>query len=111
MKTMKEIITVALLLGMIGSVWAADVNWKNTSGDRLWRNAANWQDKDTLVARVPTSADKAAIRQGGDGPMIDSSTAAVANTVVLGDHSSPADTLDITGGSLITNSWFILVFP
>jgi len=102
------LISVILLLGMVGTALAGDVNWKNTSGDRLWRNAANWQDKDTLEVRLPTAADKAAIRQGGYGPIIDSSTAAVANTVVLGDHSSPADTLDITGGSLTTQSWFIL---
>ena len=95
------LISVMLLLGMAGSA-LADVNWTNGDGDRLWRNGANWD------VGVPTGADKACIRQGGDGPIIDSSTAAVANNVVLGDHSSPGDTLDITGGSLTTGGWFIL---
>ncbi len=91
-----------VLLGMVGDALAADVDWTNGGGDRLWRNAANWN------VGVPTADDKAAIRQGGDGPIVDSSTTAVANVVVLSDWSSFGDSLDMTGGSLTTNSWFII---
>ncbi len=106
MKTIKKTISVILLLGIVGSAFA-DVDWNNGGGDRRWDNAANWWDNVTLTARVPGSGDKGAIRQGGVGPIIDSSTAAVANVVVCGDWGH-TDSLDITGGSLTTNSWIIL---
>ncbi len=96
------LISVILLLGVVGNALAVDIDWTNGGGDRLWRNAANWN------FGVPAAADKAAIRQGGVGPIIDSSTSAVAANVVLGDWTSPADTLDMTGGSLTTSDWFIL---
>jgi hypothetical protein len=97
------LISVILLLGLFGSAFAADVQWNNAGGDRLWRNASNWD------LGVPTSADKAAIRDDTIlGPIIDSSTAAVANQVVCGDWSSTSDTIDMTGGSLTTGAWFIL---
>ena len=98
------LISVVLLLGMAGSALAIDSNWNNNGGDREWDNVNNWS------AGVPTGADKAGIRHSvPDGPIIDSGTAAVANVIVLGDWSS-TDTLDITGGSLTTNGWFILAY-
>jgi T5SS/PEP-CTERM-associated repeat protein len=79
-------------------------DWTNDSNDRLWRTAANWSG-----GAVPTSADKAAIRNSAIlGPIIDSSTTAEANQIVLGDWSSSSDTLDMTGGSLTVTQWFIL---
>ena len=90
-----------LLLGVVGSAFAQNVDWTNGGVDRLWRNGANWN------LGVPTGADKACIRQSGDGPIIDSSTAAVANDVVCGDWGH-TDAIDITGGSLATGGWFIL---
>ncbi|MDD5134417.1 MAG: hypothetical protein PHP01_03275 [Phycisphaerae bacterium] len=79
-------------------------DWTNGNGDRLWRVAANWSGN-----AVPIGSDKAAIRNDTIlGPIIDSSTTAVANQVVLGDWSSTSDTLDITGGTLTTNSWMVL---
>ena len=43
-----------------------DRNWTNTNGNRLWSTAANWSG-----SVVPTSADKAAIRnQAISGPII-----------------------------------------
>ena len=79
-------------------------DWTNGAGDRLWRVAANWSGN-----AVPTGSDKAAIRNDTlNGPIIDSSTTAVANQVVLGDWSSTHDTLNMTGGTLTTNSWIVL---
>jgi len=103
----KKIIFVILLLGIVGSAFA-DVDWNNGGGDRRWDNAANWWDNVTLTAHVPGSGDKVGIRQGGDGPIIDSSTAALANQCVLSDWGSFGDAIDITGGSLTTGGWFIL---
>jgi hypothetical protein len=98
------LISVVLLLGLVGNASAADVQWNNAGGDRLWRNSANWAG-----GAVPTSADKAAIRDSSvSGPIIDASTTGQANQVVLGDWSSTSDTLDMTGGSLTTGAWFIL---
>ena len=90
-----------LLLGVAGNA-LADTDWYNTSGNRRWDNAANWD------LGVPDTADKAGIRHSiPDGPIIDSSTAAVANVVVCGDWGH-TDVMDITGGTLTTNGWFIL---
>ena len=95
-----------------GVVWSfttaaatgVDRNWTNTNGNRLWSTAANWSG-----SVVPTGADKAAVRNAAVlGPIINSSTNAVANTVVVGDWSSTNDTLDMTGGTLTVNSWFVL---
>ncbi|MDD5134062.1 MAG: fibronectin type III domain-containing protein, partial [Phycisphaerae bacterium] len=93
-----------VLLGIVGSAFAADIQWDNSGGDRLWRTATNWD-----LNQVPTTADKAAIRNAAvQGPIIDSSTTAQAAQVVVGDWSSSSDTLDITGGSLTATSWFVL---
>jgi len=93
-----------LLLSLAVNVSAEDRDWTNGSGDRLWRTTANWNG-----GAVPTSADKAAIRNAAIlGPIIDSSTTATADVVVLGDWASSHDTLDMTGGSLTTTNWFIL---
>ncbi|NIO16913.1 MAG: hypothetical protein GTN70_07930, partial [Deltaproteobacteria bacterium] len=98
------LISIVLLLALVGNASAADVDWNNAGGDRLWRNGANWAG-----GAVPTSADKAAIRDASvSGPIIDSSTTAVANQVVCGDWGSTSDTLDMTGGSLTIGQWFIL---
>ena len=103
MSMCKKMIFVMLVLGIVGSAFAADINWTNGGGDRRWDNASNWS------AGVPTSLDKAAIRNDTIlGPIIDSATAAVPNLVVVGDWVSTADTLDMTGGTLTTGGWFIL---
>jgi hypothetical protein len=98
------LISLVFLLSMTVGAFAADVQWDNSGGDRLWRTATNWSNN-----AVPTSADKAAIRNASVlGPIIDSSTTAVVAQVVLGDWSSTYDTLDMTGGSLTTSSWFVI---
>jgi len=101
------LISLVLLLGMVGNVSAVDRNWTNTNGNRLWTTAANWSG-----SVVPTSADKAGIRnQAILGPIIQSGMAAVANQIVVGDYSSTKDTIDMTGGTLTTsgtNAWIIL---
>ena len=101
MKTIKKMISVVLLLGMVGNALAVDTNWTDGGGDRAWDNASNWSDG------VPGGGDKAAIRAGIPGPIIDPSTTAAANVIVVGDWGN-TDSLDITGGSLITGGWFIL---
>jgi len=81
-----------------------DRNWDNGSGNRLWRNAVNWSGN-----ILPTSSNKAAVRNAAiSGPIVDSSTNAQAFQVVVGDWSSTHDTLDMTGGTLTANYWFIL---
>ena len=86
------------------SATGGDINWTNGNGNRLWGTAANWSG-----SVVPTSADKAAIRNSSvSGPIIASGTNAVANQVVVGDWSSTSDTLDMTGGTLTTGSWITL---
>jgi hypothetical protein len=96
-------ISFALLTALAASALAADLNWTNADGDRLWRNSFNWDSCD-----VPTGSDKAAIRLEVSGPIIDSSTTAVAYQVVVGDWGSLSDSIDMTGGSLTIGSWFIL---
>ena len=92
-----------LLLSAIGNAWSSDKDWANSGGDRLWRTTANWS------GGIPTIDDKAGIRNSAvSGPIIDSSTAAEANQIVLGDWSSTSDTIDMTGGSLEVDEWFIL---
>ncbi len=98
-----------------GDVWSfttvalgagVDRNWTNDSNDRLWRTAANWSG-----GAVPTSVDKAAIRNDAiSGPIIDASTSAEANQIVVGDWSSTNDTINMTGGSLTVNQWVILAY-
>jgi len=98
------LIPFILLLGMVGSALAAlNINWDNESGDRRWDNAVNW---DPNV--VPTSIDKAAIRQGGDGPIIDSSTPVLVYRVVVGDWDSTSDSVEMTDGTLTAGDWIIL---
>jgi glycoprotein endo-alpha-1,2-mannosidase len=104
---MKKLIVSLLLLAAAGSAWAVDRDWTNANGNRLWRTAANWSG-----GVVPTGADKAAIRNSSiSGPIIDSSTSAVANQIVIGDWGSTSDSLTITGGTLTTSGtspWVIL---
>ncbi len=91
-----------ILIGLAANASAVDRDWTNAGGDRLWRTAANWSG-----SAVPTSTDKAAIRnQAILGPIIDSNTTAVANVIVLGDWASTSDTLTMTGGTLTTTNWF-----
>ncbi len=101
------LISLVFLLGMVGNVSAVDRNWTNGNGDRLWSTAANWSG-----STIPTIADKAAIRNSAiSGPIINSSTTAVANQIVVGDWSSTRDTLDMTGGILTTSGtscWVVL---
>jgi hypothetical protein len=102
-KKLFSMISLVLLTALAASALAVDLNWTNATGDRLWRNPLNWDPNN-----VPTSIDKAGIRYGVSGPIIDSSTTAVAFQVVVGDWESLSDSIDMTGGSLTTGSWFIL---
>ena len=103
MKALLLSMSVYLFVG-IPVAFGADKDWNNAGVDRLWRNGANWS------GGTPTSADKAAVRNNYSvsGPIIDSLTTAVANVVVVGDWSSTADSVKMTGGSLSTTGWLIL---
>lgn len=102
MKKSAWLLMVVCIYVSIPTVYA-DTEWYNTSGDRRWDNPTNWD------AGIPDSADKAGIRHSiPDGPIIDSVTSAVANTIVCGDWGSTDNTLEITGGSLTISGWFIL---
>jgi hypothetical protein len=93
------LISLVFLLGMVVDASAVDRNWTNGNGNRLWTTAANWSG-----SVVPTSADKAGIRnQAILGPIIQSGMTAVANQIVVGDFSSTNDTITMTGGTLTTS--------
>jgi len=97
----KKIISAILLLGIVGSA-LADTDWNNGGGDRDWDNASNWS------AGVPDSTVKVGIRANiTNGPIIDSGTTAACDPLVCGDWGH-FGIIDITGGSLTTESWFIL---
>ena len=97
----KRMIFVILVLGIVGSA-LADTNWTNGGGDRDWDNASNWD------AGVPDSATKTGVRAGlVNGPIISSGTSAVTAELVCGDWNN-TDVMDITGGTLEPQSWFIL---
>jgi len=94
-------IFVILVLGIAG-IALADTNWTNGGGDRDWDNSSNWD------AGVPTSTVKTGIRASiANGPIISSGTSAVTGILVCGDWNN-TDVMDITGGTLETNSWFIM---
>jgi hypothetical protein len=102
-----SVLICAVVLSIVSKGWAADNNWTNSAGERLWRTASNWS-----LGTVPGSDDKAAIRNPSiSGPIIDANTTAAVNEVVVGDWNSPSDSLTMTGGSLSTagaNPWIIL---
>jgi len=98
------LISFVLVLGMAGNALAVDTDWNNASGDRRRDNPLNWS-----TGAVPTADDKASIRNDGVGPIIDSITTAVCDNIPVGDWGF-TNTLDITGGSLTTNNWFIISY-
>jgi len=99
----KKMLFVILMLGIVG-IALADTDWTNGSGDRAWANSQNWS------AGVPNSSTKTGIRASiAEGPIIDSSTTATTAALVCGDWSN-FGILDITGGTLTTNGWFILAY-
>jgi len=82
-----------------------DRDWTNTSGDRLWRNSANWSD-----SSLPGHLNKAGIRDSSiDGPIIDSRTVVEADTIAVGDMGN-SGSVEMTGGSVTTERWLILGF-
>jgi len=95
------LVLLVLVPGMAGNA-LADTDWNNAGGDRRWDNPLNWS-----TGAVPTAEDKASIRNDGLGPIIDSITTAVTKALPVGDWGF-TNTLDITGGSLTTNDWFII---
>ena len=81
---------------------AASLSWDDGGADHLWNTSANWNPDDT-----PGMSTDVAITNSGSGPLIDSTVTAACNVIRLGG-SGLTNTLDMTGGSLTTNSAFIL---
>jgi hypothetical protein len=80
-------------------------SWFNGSGNRAWNNSANWSNG------VPISTKRTVIAKNAvAGPIIATGTTAAAKNLVVGDGTSTADTLDLTGGSLTTAGWLVLGF-
>jgi len=102
------VIVFVLLTALAGSASAVDRFWLNTSGDGLWKTPANWTD-----GILPTIVDKTKINQV-PGPLIDASTAALANWVVVGDGGTGA-LRSITGGTFTVgtapgDTWIIVAY-
>ncbi|MGA2916670.1 MAG: hypothetical protein ABSE89_11655 [Sedimentisphaerales bacterium] len=101
------VIVFVLLTALAGSASAMDLFWLNTSGDGLWKTPANWTS-----GILPTIVDKTKINQL-PGPLIDASTAAVANWVVVGNGGTGA--FRMTGGTLTVgtapgDTWIIVAY-
>ena len=80
-------------------------SWSNGSGNRAWNNSANWSNG------VPGSTKRTVIAKNAvAGPIIATGTAATVKNLVVGDGTSVADTVDLTGGSLTTAGWLVLGF-
>ena len=78
-------------------------SWSNGGGNRAWNNSANWS------SGVPGSATRAVIAKSSvAGPLIGAGTTAAVKNLVVGDGTSTADTVDLTGGSLTTTGWLVL---
>jgi hypothetical protein len=78
-------------------------SWSNGSGNRAWNNSANW------INGVPGATKRAVIAKNAvAGPIIATGTAAAVKNLVIGDGTSTADSLDLTGGSLTTSGWLVL---
>ena len=77
-----------------------DTTWTNGTGNRQWNQSSNWSDG------VPGANTTAIIGDHTiDGPGVATGINAVADSLVVGDGTSTADRLDITGGALaITRS-------
>jgi hypothetical protein len=94
------LVSFVLVLGLVGDVHAATVNWTDAGPDHLWSTLTNW-DTGTL----PTSVDK--VRIGIlPGPTI-ANEGAVADAVHVG-HGGTAGALTVDGGTFTTTGWLQL---
>ncbi len=95
---MHKIIFILLVLLAANTAFAANVTWQGTIS-RVWNIGGNWD-----TGKEPNSSDMA-ILSAAPGPLIDSSTTAVANSVKV---NGP---LGVSGGTLTTSgSWIIVAY-
>jgi hypothetical protein len=111
---MKKIIEKCVLLAMLTiamNVQAAPYYWFNTGGNNLWSNGANWGDSFTSA---PQAGDVAYILNG-QAPIGNTNacqftsamTASVAGVQVQGMGYNGTAGMEISGGTLTTNEFFI----
>ncbi|AQT69808.1 hypothetical protein STSP2_03005 [Anaerohalosphaera lusitana] len=103
---MKRLLIVLMYLAFCTPCVLGDTDWTNDGVDRAWGNPANWNNG------LPASTAKTAVRGNfaDDGPVIYSGTDAFTKELVVGDWSSPSDSVEIKAGSLTVDSWFILAY-
>ena len=90
----------ALVLGLAGSAYAADIPYTDAGADHLWTNPENWQDN----GGPPTVAnDGAGFRQADTKVLITDGVDAVCRGFMLGMYG-PSNEAEVSGGSL-TCTW------
>jgi len=93
-------LVLVLMLGLAGSVSAAEISWTNSFGDRDWCNANNWLNPSSDPC-VPGVDDDAVIDGAPEAPIIGADCDANLYQIFGPDPGSGSKTMDITGGTLI----------
>ena len=103
-----KILYLMFVLCVTGNLWAATINWTGGASDNNWNNAANW---DAVPAKVPGSADIAALNGRATMPII-----AVGQTVgfydlILGrtvvvPGTNPPAVITMNGGTFQVGRYF-----
>lgn len=96
------VVSSVLVLGVVGSVFADNVYWNNTTGDGLWSNMRNWS-----ATAVPTAGDMAHCHMV-PGPIV-RNEGAVADAIPIGEGAGTGD-LTVDGGTLTVNTWILLAW-
>lgn len=101
---MRIINGILLAISMIhGSAYCSTTVWTNGAGDNDWAASANWSNG------LPQSGDLALINPGTIGPVITEGVYG-ADGVNLGDSGTGQVTMEIEGGTLNVQSWYVLGF-
>jgi hypothetical protein len=83
-----------------------DRTWSNGGGNRVWNQGSNWSG-----GVVPGATNRAKLANAVvSGPLVTVGTAASVKSLVIGDLASPADRMDMSGGSLTTAEWLVLAY-
>jgi len=98
------LVSFVLVLGLVGDVQAADVNWTDTIGDHNWFTLGNW-DSGTF----PTSEDQAKIGMLPGPTIANEGAVAVQITLVgYGQGNGKIGALTVNGGTLTVTNWLQL---
>jgi hypothetical protein len=98
------LLSTIVVLGGVGKVFAADLQWDNSSGDSLWRNGENWSPN-----RLPAADDALYVNWLGDPTeiVIDAGTDAKCNSITLSNDAAGGQGfvhLHMTGGTLVAGN-------